>query len=236
MEKSYLPKQNSGQLLARWQIFSQAIKDLLFPITCLNCGADDMLICSVCLNKIKVRNFNDSWEQLVCSDYLDRVFIATWYEDQLVQEMIKRGKYQGEREYFEILAWLLYKFWQDNFLADSFIEPPVVVPLPLHRRRLYERGYNQSQLLAAGFADLAGLLAPPDLLQRIRYTKHQTNLNQARRQKNIDRAFQVTTAAVPRQVLLIDDVVTTGASLNEAARVLKKAGGQKVCALVIAKN
>lgn len=209
-----------------------------FPISCLGCGADDYLVCSDCLQKINLRSFNDSWEKLVYDNWLDRVFIASWYEQELLQKMIINAKYKGQKELLHLLAEVLINFCRQTDLFLYLGQDVVLLPLPLHPRRLRERGYNQSLFLATDLIEFFSYPLDSELLKRKKYTKHQTDLSQEKRKLNLQGAFQVNKniKIVPNKVLLIDDVVTTGASLNEAAQALKQVGVEKVYALVIAKN
>ncbi len=218
--------------------FLDALVGSFFPISCLGCGADDYFVCSNCLKKINLRSFNDSWEKLVYDDYLDRIFIATWYEQELLQKMIINAKYKGQKELLHLLAKILIDFCKQTDLFLYFGQDIVLLPLPLHPRRLRERGYNQSLILAKDLVEFFSYPLDVELLKRKKYTKHQTDLSQEKRKLNLQGAFQINKniKIVPNKVLLIDDVVTTGASLNEAAYILKQAGVEKVYALVIAKN
>jgi ComF family protein len=103
---------------------------------------------------------------------------------------------------------------------------------------MLERGFNQSEILAHELATHFNLPLIHDCLHRTRYTKHQTLLNQDKRQKNITGVFSISDnkPIIGKKILLIDDVVTTGASLNEAAKVLRQNGAIKVIGLVLAKN
>jgi ComF family protein len=112
------------------------------------------------------------------------------------------------------------------------------MPVPLHPKRLRERGFNQSLLLAERVA--AALNADLDFssLKRIRYTQPQTELGSEERKKNVRKAFGVSEreAVKGRAVLLVDDVATTGSTLNECARTLKRAGCRHVFCLVLART
>jgi ComF family protein len=113
----------------------------------------------------------------------------------------------------------------------------LVIPVPLHPRRLRERGFNQSLLLARHVARALGAELDFMSLRRERYTLPQTGLTREARRKNVRRAFRVIAKAPvrKREVLLIDDVATTGNTLDECARVLRKAGCDRVVCLVLAR-
>ena len=134
-----------------------------------------------------------------------------------------------------VLASMLGRLYEELVTADS-----LVIPVPLHRWRHLHRRYNQSAELARRLTSThnCGLFAP-NLLHRHKATTSQAGLNQAQRKQNLANAFQLNdngkVAVRDRHILLIDDVLTTGATLNEATRTLGRAGCQSVSALVIAR-
>ncbi|WP_417450481.1 ComF family protein [Kordiimonas sp.] len=115
----------------------------------------------------------------------------------------------------------------------------VVVPVPLHPRRLFARRFNQSQLLARALSGILSLPLDPFLLRRHRPTPSQGTLSRKSRKRNVDGAFRVGAAVVPRvcdrRVLLVDDVLTTGATASACAHALKRAGAQEVGLVVFAR-
>ena len=119
----------------------------------------------------------------------------------------------------------------------SWEDYDALVPVPLHPRKARERGFNQSELLAAGLSRFCGVPLAQRKLARSRYTKTQTRLDVAERRENMRRAFRVATPGYFRgkSVLLIDDVHTTGATVNECARVLKADGAERVDVLTLAR-
>ncbi len=116
----------------------------------------------------------------------------------------------------------------------------MIVPIPLHWRRLWRRKYNQSALLAYGISRQTNILCLPDLLWRTRYTKPQMRLKRSERAKNVRNVFAVaekfSTSIKDKNILLIDDVVTTGATVAACAMVLKKAGAAQVNVLTLART
>ncbi len=111
--------------------------------------------------------------------------------------------------------------------------PDLVVPVPLHPTRLRARGFSPPAVLARAVARELGARFEPRLLERIRDTPSQTGLNRAARRRNVAGAFHALQPAPPR-VWLVDDVVTTGATLAAVARVLRRAGGREITALAVA--
>jgi ComF family protein len=116
----------------------------------------------------------------------------------------------------------------------------LLVPVPLHWRRLLQRRFNQSALLAYGLARPAGIPCAPNMLHRIRFTKPQMRMTRAERLTNVKRAFAVPEAAQEmlrnKIVVLVDDVVTTGATVNACAKALKKAGAKEVRVIALART
>jgi predicted amidophosphoribosyltransferase len=113
--------------------------------------------------------------------------------------------------------------------------PDAVVPVALHARRLRERGFSPPALLARAIAREVGAPFEPLLLERLRDTPSQTGLNRRERRRNVAGVFRATRRA-PARVWLVDDVVTTGATLASAARALRAAGAREICALAAAQR
>ncbi len=110
----------------------------------------------------------------------------------------------------------------------------VLAPVPLHRTRRAARGYNQSELLAAGLSQRSGIPLAADLLERIKPTRSQVGLTPAERQANVGDAFVASPACQGLHILLIDDVYTTGATLTACAQAALAAGARQVCGLTLA--
>ena len=130
--------------------------------------------------------------------------------------------------------------WLDRAGRDVSAETDLIVPVPFHPRRLWQRRFNQSAMLAQRLATLTGKPADPLALQKIRETPSQGEMPSAKaRRRNVRGAFRVEPTAVPalrgKSVLLIDDVFTTGATIDACARALKRAGAAKVLVLTLAR-
>jgi len=163
----------------------------------------------------------------------DQALAAGLYEGAL-RSAIHRLKYSGRPELARPLA-----AFMAGRLGPPFFPPQVdlILPVPLHRKRLRERGFNQALLLARKLFHEYQPLIRFDLLLRTRWTEPQVNLKGPERLANVRRAFALSdpAAAKKRSVLLMDDVYTTGATVNECARVLKKAGAAQVLVLTLAR-
>jgi ComF family protein len=163
--------------------------------------------------------------------HFDHAVAAGWYEGVLA-EAIHLFKYRGRT----LLARPL-----GAFLIDAMKRLPTVdclVPVPLHPSRLREREFNQALLLCDFVKAESGLPVIPDGLERVRETPPQIGLSHKDRPRNVRRAF-VTKRSEQiegRRIALIDDVLTTGATVNDCARALKRAGAETVCVLTIART
>ncbi len=162
--------------------------------------------------------------------------VAADYRQPSIQNLIWRLKYDSVKAMSEPLALLLADFFLGRDLSDFFANA-VVVPVPLHRRRQRLRGFNQAAILAQEFAGRLGLEYLP-ILERLKNNRRQTELPREERLQNVQNLFRVQ--AVPslgeRKIILLDDVATTGATLNECAKVLRIQKPSEIWGLVVARN
>jgi ComF family protein len=162
---------------------------------------------------------------------LEQISIAFFFEGAL-RNAVHHLKYKRVRRIAKPLADLLAQHWQQHAYPVDALQP-----VPLHPQRLAERGFNQSELLAAHLASLSGVPLLRTGLVRSRDTAHQVGLDARQRSVNVqDAFFWQAASAAPMRVLLIDDVVTTGATLEACAQALRNAGSREVRALVLARS
>ncbi len=211
------------------------IVEIIFPVYCLGCGKEGFWICRQCVKKIQYINTQTPSPKLDKTN-LSHLFIVCNYQDKIIQKGIHLLKYQYARD--------LRMFFR-QVLTNSTLQGMVfgrkeclIIPIPLHQKRKRFRGFNQSDILAQEIAALLKIPCKTDILIRKRDTRPQVGLNLSQRNINIKEAFKVRNnlEISPESVILIDDVYTTGSTMNEAAKVLKKAGIKEVNGIVIAKG
>jgi ComF family protein len=215
-----------------------------------------------CLHCKKENDFGQFCPNCQANYSLDGVWIAALYEDELVARLIKSLKYYFVSSLARELGRLLVVFveqslnqgrilrsslatglrWRELARAKRLpaillnFKDSLVVPVPLAKKRLRWRGFNQAEILGRALGQHFGLTLNCQLF-RIKHNKPQAKLHEAQRLANVKDCFAWRGENLAgRNVLLIDDVVTTGATLNECAKVLKQNGGGEVWALVVAKG
>jgi ComF family protein len=241
--------------MLRWLV--TGFLDLVYPKTCVACKAKlkdasniDGLICTPCWSKIK-RNLppfchscgrhleKNYFHKGLCPScvrarvHFDRAFSPCVY-DGVVKELIHNFKYKG-KDYLGItLSKFLIEFIYEYNLPVNFID--LIVPIPLHETRLREREFNQAHILGLHIAREFKKDISSNHLIRHRYTLAQAELDTPERMENIKGSFSVTQKEEikGKNILLIDDVLTSGATCSEAACVLKDAGANIVFALTLA--
>lgn len=157
-----------------------------------------------------------------------------WYDGTL-KLAIHHLKFSGDHTVLPYLGDLLYQV----FLRECVSVPvDMLVPIPLHRRRLRQRGFNQSLLLARLLSRRTGIPVEPRILRKTRETAPQTSLTASERRANLRGAFTVADAraTASRSILVIDDVYTTGTTINECSKILLNSGASRVAALTVART
>jgi ComF family protein len=222
--------------------FIHDLAELIYPVKCLICNGCQAssrtpLLCENCLGEISSRPLPeavDGQHDAANSGGFDSAF-AGWDYDAAMQQIIHATKYRRRpslgRTVGDLLAQRLFEPLRDE-LAKA-----VVVPVPLHRRREMKRGFNQSLVLARALAKSWHLEVMPRTLRRTRFTQPQAKLGAAERLQNVEGAFAPARGLhlETPTVLLIDDVLTTGATMNACAAALKAAGASKVIGIALAK-
>ena len=230
------------------------ILDLIYPPACLACMAatgEIGTLCPACWNEVRFieRPFCErlgtpfvqdlgpgllSPEAMANPPVFQRARFVARFEDGPARKLIHRLKYGDRLEIADALG-----LWMALAGRDILSEADVLVPVPLHRRRLLARRFNQAALLAAVVSRHTGVPSDPFALERVKATPPQVGLSRLQRAQNLQGALKVPEAAQlrigGRRVVLVDDVMTSGATTNAAARALLRGGAAQVDVLVFAR-
>ncbi len=213
----------------------QIILEIFFPVTCLDCGQDGEWLCEQCFNNLKLdNNFLETVD--FKPSFLDGFFVAANWQDKILQKVIHSYKYNFSQELSLILARLLLIKTKHLLKIYPEIQNFILMPVPLHKKRLTWRGFNQAELLAEILAKELCMILDIFSLKRIKNTRPQVGLNGLRRAENINKAFATYGDVSDKEIILVDDVLTTGATMNECAKVLKQAGVKRVYGLCVARG
>lgn len=211
-----------------WKFFL----DIIFPIACLGCGEEKkQWLCSDCKTKIKEEALSP--KNNLQGEYLEHCYSLYTYSHPIIRKLLEAYKYRGVFSLQEIF---------DELLCYGMKKIPlktvsIVIPLPLHKRRERLRGYNQSVPLAETVAQFFGVPVKTDILIRRHYTTPQVHLSDTERKENMNEdifSVAIDDLSSFEKIVLVDDVSTTGATLNATAKVLKAHGAKKIIGLTFA--
>ena len=216
---------------------------LFYPTVCAGCNEtlfrNEHILCTSCLYNLPRTNFHRDSVNEVAQIFWGRTRVenATAYlyfqKKGIVQSILHKLKYKGEKE----VGIFMGKIYGFELCETSYSQIDVIIPIPLHIRKYKARGYNQSELLAKGLAE--ALNKPVDLksLRRRIANPTQTRKHRYERWLNVNEVFEVIKPAnlIGKHILLVDDVVTTGATLESCANVLLECENTRVSIVALAK-
>lgn len=230
---------NENIIAKLWRSFKNAVDSILHPATCILCARDHDFtlawICETCMQKLYASFHLSKSELRLENDAFSFPVYSGWYYTESIQSVIHALKYDKHNSIGPFLGRLLVQN-AEGLLKKH--QNSLLVPVPLHARRLKERGFNQSECIAQGIVALNNSVVIGPYLKRIVYTKNQAQLSHDERQQNVRGAFAVCRRSVGKlknsHIILIDDVFTTGATMRECAKALYKCGAAKLIGLTFA--
>jgi ComF family protein len=225
---------------------ASVIQDIIrffYPHTCVGCGKElynlHHFACTGCLKSLPLTGFErtgNNYTETLFAGRLPLKKACSWLffeKDSLTQKLIHQLKYRNNQAIGE---WLGYAMGKQLMEQNWFNTMDVVVPLPLNKRKLNMRGYNQSEVLCRGISSATGLPVEKVAVMRTVYTETQTKKSRIQRWRNVEEVFDLieSTHLQGKHALLVDDVVTTGATLDACGQVLLKVPGLSLSVLTLA--
>ena len=224
------------------------ILDLIFPKSCLTCGKVGSYICSDCVSKVRLlkpacpyceKSSIDGFTHTKCKKKfgLDGL-ISIWDYERVIRKSILALKYKYSTEVGKELANIFVNYLRSQYAIYNILNTSTLVPIPLHWHRDNVRGFNQSIEIGKVVAGSLGIKFTPDLLIKKKSTDPQATLSVDARKRNLQGVFSVSPnipISLYPSILLFDDVFTTGSTLKECAKVLKRGGVQNVWGMTIAR-
>ena len=222
------------------------LRDFIYPDTCLHCGIllrdEESYLCTGCWNRVKSVRDDDQTVRTLRSRLRDSGAVddmcSLFYfeEDNPIQSLVHALKYSGYTRIGLFLGERLGRMINEMHGPERY---DVVIPVPLHRTKRRERGYNQSDFIAGGLARTLAIRVDTQVIARKKYTDSQTTMTVDQRRQNVASAFEVGNpdGLAGLGVLLVDDVITSGSTILETARVLRNAGAAHVgiCSAALAR-
>ena len=231
------------------------IINLFYPALCQACGGKmpkwDRHLCENCLKKIEMRQppfcikcgkrlSVESSTITICKDckisapYFDRAGSACYY-DGILKELVYNFKYKKITSLGEEFAKIIINFMKINNLGNL---AEIIAPIPMHPKRLFKREVNHADILAKNIAKKLNIHYSGKLLKKIKETAVQTGLGRQKRIKNILGSFSIQNSSIAenKNILLVDDLFTTGSTVNECAKLLRKAGARYIEVIALARG
>jgi competence protein ComFC len=213
--------------------FLNTILNIVFPIKCLSCGKPGEDLCSDCIGELRgAERESEKW-----------IFPLYDYRDKIIKKAVWLLKYNGKKRIADVFGRVLYGRIMEELADLSQLEnfnKPLLIPIPLSGQRRRERGFNQTELICEKLIKLdAGenFFLEKNVLIKVKDTEHQARIkNRKERLENIIGSFSIKNKEriKNRNIILIDDVTTTGGTLKEAKKVLKNSGARKIIAFTVA--
>ena len=218
------------------------ILDFIIPLQCASCekpiSSETGFICPECVDKLYrvPRNLllSEYRRKFTEEQVIDGFWAAYIFEQgTCIKNIVHQCKYKNKYLVARSMGEMLGKVFLEE---QPFSENNLIIPVPLHYRKKIQRGYNQSDYIVRGLSKITGIPASFSAIKRVKNTKTQTGLHLPDRKENMKNAFFVKNPKIieHKSIILVDDVITTGATISECAKMLKAAGADSVYAVSLA--
>ena len=218
--------------------------DFFLPRYCTGCGtklaSDEEQVCPACINSILKAD----------NRFIETEYIRKFKNENIIEEFASLYIFEKDKTFQDIIHSIKYskKFLAGVFLGRLIAESledkinswkiDLIIPVPLHHLKKAERGYNQSDYIAIGIGKRLGIRSHNNVIRRVRFTESQTTMTLQEREQNIAKAFKARRKKKikGKNLLIVDDVITTGATIKECGRILKNSGANLIyaCSAAIA--
>lgn len=212
----------------------ELILDIVFPPSCFVCKREGDYLCQDCKAVLEISGVHKNY----CGKNISDLYFALPYQNSLINDLIKKFKYEPfVKELGKSLSSLIIEHFN---LLDN--KPDftgfVLVPVPLGKKKLKWRGFNQAEEIGKELADFLKIPLISDVLIKTKETLNQVDLNNQEREENIKNSYscRFQEKIKGKKILLIDDVFTTGSTMEEAARVLRESGAEKIIGITVARG
>jgi competence protein ComFC len=221
-----------------WHKIKNFVLDIIYPIECVGCEKYDEWLCEDCQEKLDNFSYIKNNKNEIPSG-VDGILIGASFDNELIRKMIHNFKYKFVQDFKKPLARIIQKkIMEERINGFEINDYDFVVPVPLHRWRESWRGFNQAQLLAQELAYNFRIPVGDSLISRVKFTKTQSKLKKEKRIKNLKNAFKVKKGMEDKikakNILVVDDVITSGSTVAEVAIELKRRGAKKVTCVAVA--
>ncbi len=234
---------HTGKKLISLQFVWGFLLDCLFPKKCFVCQNEGEYLCFACFDKIGLAKQQcylcnkEGSVKGICKNcqqesFIDEIVVACPYNKNPAGKMVEVLKYRYVEDLAKPLALLLAQKIKFIEKTKSF-QKSIFFPIPLNKKRLAQRGFNQAEQIAKELSIIFSGSVDNKLLVRKKHTKQQAKLTREERLVNINNAFEVKDKIDLEKVVLVDDVVTTGATIVAVAKELKKVGAKKIIVLAV---
>ena len=234
------------------KIFTRSLLDFIYPPSCMHCDMlmpKHSLLCDECMNRLQPIGYAECaackapllQNQDICPKHpkpTDEEPIVFYRSlgifNGVLKTLIHGLKYRDRTDIGIYFGHLIGKLIDRERRFRDF---ELLVPVPIHKIRKRDRGYNQSEMIARGITERCGMPSNSKAVRRVRNTQSQTKLDLKNRQENVRNVFEVVDKDVisGKGIIIVDDVVTTGATTKELARALIAAGAKKICVACVAR-
>ncbi len=226
------------------------LKDILAPKKCYSCNKEWHFLCQSCLSKMS--NFNsicysckgrsdifNVHDKCLTDVYYDKIIILAHYKEKIISKLIKDLKFYHKKDIAEDFWIYLSNIFFDNEIYKNTNDYILLYP-PMWFFKKLKRWYNHSEIITKIVSKNTGIKIEKSLIKKVKSSRQQSKLNRIERLKNLDNCFKINKKKIDiidnKIILIVDDVISTGSTINEISKVLKKAWAKKVIGLIVASD